>query len=360
MATNNRSMRWDLFCKVVDHHGDVGVGWRLAADLAARGETVRLYLDDRSALRWMAPDGMSGVVVADWTTADDAAGAPDVVVETFGCGLPPTYAAGLSRQRPPVWIDVEYLSAEDYVERSHGLPSPQFEGPAAGLRRWFFYPGFTPRTGGLLREADLAERQRCFDADEWRRAHGLGRDVDRGERIVSLFCYRNEQLDALLNSLAGEPTLLLAAAGLASDQVAAALGPNGRRDALRWAPLPLLTQRDYDHLLWSCDLNFVRGEDSFVRAQWAGVPFVWQAYHQSDGVHQRKLEAFLERFLAGPPTVDDASIRGLFQAWNGLGPWPAELPPAAPWRARCGGWRAALLAQDDLGSQLLRFAAERR
>ena len=57
-------MRWDVFCKVVDHHGDVGVAWRLAADLAARGESVRFHLDDRRALDWMAPDGATGVSVA--------------------------------------------------------------------------------------------------------------------------------------------------------------------------------------------------------------------------------------------------------------------------------------------------------
>jgi uncharacterized repeat protein (TIGR03837 family) len=354
-------MRWDVFCKVVDHHGDVGVGWRLAVDLAARGESVRFHLDDRRALAWMAPHGAPGVEVTGGWSAARAETPPDVVVETFGCGLPAHYAERLPRDRPPVWVDVEYLSAEDYVERSHGLPSPQFDGPAAGLRRWFFYPGFTARTGGLLRETDLAERQRHFDPGAWLRARGIERsDADRGERVVSLFCYRNDRLDALLDSLAGAPTLLLAAAGLAADQVAAALGAGGRRAALRWMPLPLLTQRDYDHLLWACDLNFVRGEDSFVRSQWAGAPFVWQAYPQSDGAHQHKLEAFLDRFLADQPGSADASIRTLFRAWNGFGPWPDALPASAAWRDRCAGWRATLAAQADLTSQLLRFVAERR
>ena len=31
-------MLWDLFCRVIDNHGDLGVCWRLARDLAARGE----------------------------------------------------------------------------------------------------------------------------------------------------------------------------------------------------------------------------------------------------------------------------------------------------------------------------------
>lgn len=353
-------MRWDVFCKVVDHHGDVGVGWRLAADLAARGETVRFYLDDRRALDWLAPDGAAGVAVEGWPVAADADAIADVVVETFGCGLPPAYAARLPRERPPVWIDVEYLSAEDYVERSHGLPSPQFDGPAAGLRRFFFYPGFTRRTGGLLREADLFERQQRFENGTWLRSRGLDVRADPSERTVSLFCYENDRLDPLLDSLAVEPTLLLATAGLAADHVAAALGATGRRGRLRSAALPLLAQRDYDHLLWSCDLNFVRGEDSFVRAQWAGAPFVWQAYEQTDGAHERKLEAFLDRFLDAAPNAADPSIRALFRAWNGFAPWPRRLPSLAAWRDRCSRWRATLANQDDLTRQLLRFVAERR
>ena len=353
-------MRWDVFCKVVDHHGDVGVGWRLAADLAARGETVRFHLDDRRALDWMAPGGAAGVAVEGWPDAADADTVADVVVETFGCGLPSGLVARLPRERPPVWIDVEYLSAEDYVERSHGLPSPQFDGPAAGLRRWFFYPGFTPRTGGLLREADLFERQQHFDAATWLRSRGLDGGSDAGERVVSLFCYENDRLDALLDSLAIEPTFLLATAGFAADQVAAALGATDRRGRLRAAALPLLTQRDYDHLLWSCDLNFVRGEDSLVRAQWAGAPFVWQAYRQTDGAHGRKLEAFLDRFLADAPNPADPSVRALFRAWNGLGPWPRALPTPAAWRDRCSRWRATLADQADMTGQLIRFAAERR
>ncbi len=351
-------MRWDVFCKVVDHHGDVGVAWRLAADLAARGESVRFHLDDRRALDWMAPDGAAGVSVAGWSAAGDSGA--DVVVETFGCGLPSAYAAGLPREHPPAWIDVEYLSAEPYVERSHGLPSPQFDGPAAGLRRWFFYPGFTSRTGGLLRESDLAERQRRFEAWTWLRSLRLSDEAAAHERVVSLFCYENDRLESLLDTLAAEPTLLLTVAGIAAEQVGAALGASRRRGGLRAVALPLLTQRDYDHLLWSCDLNFVRGEDSFVRAQWAGAPFVWQAYRQTDGAHERKLEAFLDRYFDGTPTAADPSIRALFRAWNGFAPWPPGLPSSIGWRERCVGWRRSLVGQVDLTSELLRFAAERR
>jgi len=139
-------MQWDVFCRVVDNHGDLGVCWRLAADLGARGEQVRLWVDDPRALAWMAPAGAPGVAVVPWQAPLPDVTPGDVVVEAFGCNPPDAFVKRMA-QRRPVWINLEYLSAEPYVERSHGLPSPRPEG-----MKWFFYPGFTPATGGLLRE----------------------------------------------------------------------------------------------------------------------------------------------------------------------------------------------------------------
>ena len=352
-------MQWDLFCRVVDNFGDVGFGWRLAADLAARGEQVRLWLDDPSALAWMAPAGAPGVAVGNWAQARaQASPVADVVVETFGCGLPFDFLASTAASaHPPVWINVEHLSAQAYVERSHGLSSPRADGPGAGLTLWFFYPGFTEATGGLLREMDLAERQRDFVRWRWLRSLGLESEaLPKGEpRIVSLFCYEAPALPDLLDALATEPTLLLAAAGRAAVQVEATLGPALERGALKAVVLPRLSQPDYDRLLWASDLNFVRGEDSFVRAQWAGVPFVWQIYPQHDHAHVAKQDAFLERFLVDAPATLARPVRGLFAAWNGLADWSA-LPALADWRAHCSAWRTRLWAQADLGSRLVRFA----
>lgn len=355
-------MQWDLFCRVVDNFGDVGFGWRLAADLAARGEQVRLWLDDPSALAWMAPACAPGVAVGKWAKAGaDVSPIADVVVETFGCGLPPAFLASMAaRPRPPVWIDVEHLSAESYVGRSHGLPSPRADGPGAGLTSWFFYPGFTEATGGLLREPDLAQRQRDFVRSRWLRSLGLESEARlTGEtRIVSLFCYEAPALPALLDALGTEPTLLLAAAGRAARQVEATLGPTLERGALKAVILPRLSQPDYDRLLWASNLNFVRGEDSFVRAQWAGVPFVWQIYPQHDRAHVAKLDAFLDRFLAEAPAALARPVRGLFAGWNGLAD-RAALPAfstCSDWREHCRAWRARLWAQADLGTRLVRFA----
>lgn len=337
-------MLWDIFCRVIDNHGDLGVCWRLARDLVARGEQARLWVDDASALAWMAPerpDRRYGVEVRPWPEGEVDAAPGDVVIEAFGCELPPLFISRMATRQPaPHWINLEYLSAEDYVERSHGLASPQFHGPGAGLTKHFFYPGFTPRTGGLLRELGLLDRIPAFDGPAWLAARGWA--PEEGERVVSLFAYANPRLPALLEALAAQPTLVLACPGPLQHLITA-------RPNLRAIALPYLAQDDYDRLLWACDLNFVRGEDSFVRAQWAGKPFVWHIYPQHDDAHHAKLEAFMAR--AALPRAWQAAWRG----WNGMDALPTSLAGLDDAANHAVAWRTQLAQQPDLLTQLQRF-----
>lgn len=352
-------MLWDIFCKVIDNHGDIGVCWRLSAQLAARGEHVRLWVDDASALQWMAPQGRPGIEVLPWAKQASTASPGDVVIEAFGCELDAAFQAALAGQarargRQAAWINLEYLTAESFAQRSHGLPSPVLAGPAAGLTKHFFYPGFAAGTGGLLREPDLLLRQARFDRAAWLRQHGV--EPAPGVRIASLFCYEPRGLGRWLARLAAgpEPTRLLVTAGRATAAVRQALGDGGAApSALAITFLPLLTQLEFDHLLWSCDLNFVRGEDSLVRALWAARPFVWQLYPQDDDAHHAKLRAFLD-WLQAPP-----SWRDFHRFWNGE---TTSLPDmaAAEWDAAAVQARERLLREPDLVTQLLRFVDQRR
>lgn len=347
-------LRWNVFCRVIDNHGDLGVCWRLAQDLASRGHTVRLWVDDAAALAWMAPQGAAGVAVRPWgpPAPDDIPG--DVVIEAFGCDPPAAFIDAMQRQPGCLWINLEYLSAEAYVERCHGLASPQMSGPGQGLTKWFFYPGFTPATGGLLREPDLAARQSTFDQTTL--LHRLGFPTD-GAMHVSVFAYPNSPVSDLLQLLAPTHCQVLACPGPTQQALLAAAADH---PTLQVTALPWLSQRDYDHLLWRCDLNFVRGEDSFVRAQWAGRPFVWQIYEQDDGAHAEKLDAFLQRHLAGAGTALSDDVTALWRAWNRLGPWPQHLPDLPDWRRHCQDWAARLSQQTDLVSQLQGFVAAKR
>ncbi len=355
---------WDIFCKVIDNYGDIGVCWRLSKGLAACGERVRLWVDDDRALSWMAPKGAPGVEVRHWTPSIQADGLAmgNILVEAFGCEIAPELIAAYAQRKKaeghPIgkWINLEYLSAESFAERSHGLPSPVMTGPGAGLIKHFFYPGFTAATGGLLREPDLAQRQARFDRVAWLQQLGI---KFQGERLVSLFCYEPPTLGELMDQLAvgAQPTRLLVTSGRAAVIVANWVEKKNnsqpgwnRHGKLSFSYLPILSQHDFDHLLWTCDLNFVRGEDSLVRALWANKPFVWQIYPQHDDAHCGKLDAFLE-LLDAPP-----SMRAFHQAWNGIG--NAILPSLAlpQWQQAVTKALYLQLQHDDLVTQIMRFA----
>jgi uncharacterized repeat protein (TIGR03837 family) len=323
---------------------------------------VRLWVDDASALSWMAPEGAQHVEIRPWTQPipmnDLEVG--DILVEAFGCEIAPEFIAlyassTRARGLKGIWINLEYLSAEGFAERSHGLPSPVMTGPGGGLTKHFFYPGFTAGTGGLLREPDLAERRSQFDRTAWLQQLGI---EPQGERLVSLFCYEPPALDALLGQLAADPqpTRLLVTAGRATTAVMACVKNKNsfqplwnQRGALLFSYIPALTQHDFDHLLWACDLNFVRGEDSLVRALWAGKPFIWQIYPQHDDAHHSKLHAFLN-VLDAPP-----SLRAFHHVWNGVSQAALPALALAPWQTTVSAARAQQLQHDDLVTQIMQF-----
>ena len=368
----DRPLLWDIFCHVVDNFGDIGVLWRLSAALAARSQQVRLWIDDASALTWMAPGALAGewpgVRVMPWADADQASvcsalPCADAWIEGFGCEIPPGFVAHFAQRlsaqaglAQPVWINLEYLSAQAYVKRNHRLPSPVLSGPARGRTKYFFYPGFTAGSGGLIRNAvaDAAPSH----------AHPTPASAN-GVRQVSLFCYEPEALPELLTGLGqhSRPSQLLVAHGRATQAMRGLLARDDFRlpGNLQVEYLPTLSQTQFDALLGRCDLNMVRGEDSLVQAIWAGKPFIWQAYPQTDAVHRAKLDALLDWLQA------DSAVRDLHRAWNGFCQ-PAELAHWAQTLANVDGrWasqvidaRQRLLLQDDLPTRLLRLVDENR
>jgi uncharacterized repeat protein (TIGR03837 family) len=372
-------MRWDLFCAVVDNLGDIGVCWRLARQLAAeQGAQVRLWVDDLVAFRRLAPaidpqleaQALGAIEVRRWARPFAGAEVADVVVETFACELPAEYVAAMKvRSRPPVWINLEYLSAETWVGRCHALPSPQ-----PPLTKYFFFPGFSTDTGGVLMERGLGARRAAFQASAAQQAEflsGLGVPVRApGELLVSLFCYPQAPVAALLDlwESAGQPLQVITFADTpgAHALVAAGLASGAGRGALRGHIVPFLSQDDYDRVLWACDWNLVRGEDSFVRAQWAARPFAWQAYPQAEQAHRIKIQAFLARYLGASVMGASAGLPDFWAAWNGLLP-PVRLGGA--WNACMGmrpglaelarRWPAQLEEAGDLAGNLARFCSER-
>jgi uncharacterized repeat protein (TIGR03837 family) len=366
---------WDVFCRVVDNFGDAAVCWRLARGLAAPGTSVRLWIDQPDVLRTLDARGqpgeaVEGVSIYEWRASTRFPPPAEVAVDAFGAGLPEAYTMALAAKPRSLWIVLEYLSAEPWVAAHHGLPSPH---PSLPVERFFFFPGFGAATGGLLRERDFDRRREALLAagpGAWWRGTGFEPPPDDAQ-VVSLFGYGDVRVAPLLEAWSRGRRPVVAA--ITQSPIAAPVGeffgieagPGTavQLGALEARFLPFVTQGRYDELLWSCDWNFVRGEDSFVRAQWAERPMVWQPYVQPDGAHIVKLDAFLERYCEGLESDLAGSLARFMRGWNGVGDPAREWAPLAQaserLRRHAHDWAARIAAPGDLAMNLARFCAER-
>jgi len=380
----NSAPHWDIFCSVIDNYGDIGVTWRLARQLAAEYEiNVRLWVDDLAAFRHIYPEVdvtaatqfLQSVEIRHWTTPLPAVEPGSVVIEALACNLPDSFIQAMSEKSPPpIWINLEYLSAEDWVPGVHGLPSPH---PRLPLTKHFFMPGYIAGTGGLTREARLYHARDAFQREintpsrnaqsRFWASLGLPDNPARHLRL-SLFSYESASLAGLLTacSQGGQPIELVVPQGLAVPQIAAWFAAANAQAGDRWQRgnlsvyvLPMLSQDDYDRLLWACDCNFVRGEDSFVRAQFAARPLIWQAYRQEEGAHLDKLAAFLNLYCADLPPADASLVHAVWQAWNREEDinalWPAWLEALPTLSGHARAWATHLAEQTDLASNLVKF-----
>ena len=393
---------WDIFCCVVDNFGDIGVTWRLARQLKQEGALpaqesevqVRLWVDDLASFARICPgldpaqesQWVDGIHIQHWHDTLPADTLPArVVIEAFACELPAPFVAQMASQpRPPCWLNLEYLSAESWVEDCHGLASPQrLESQSLGslsLNKYFFFPGFTARTGGLLCERGLiVERERWQQDEAGLNAYwaSLGLPPKQEHELrVSLFTYESAALTSLVECWcqgAIPVTLLLplgrslndvlTGAGLADAVPTARAGDLLRVGNLAIKLLPMTDQAGYDRLLWSCDLNLVRGEDSFVRAQWAARPFLWHIYPQEEQAHMVKLDGFLDHYLAELPTATSQWLRGFSHALNqgeNCRDWWAQWPEhAAIWLQHGRPWSQKQLRDGDLVTRLVKFLESR-
>jgi uncharacterized repeat protein (TIGR03837 family) len=367
-----------IFCKVVDNFGDIGICWRLSKQLRQEhGIAVTLWVDDLASFRRICPEvdtsaeaqSLHGVTVRHWRDQEGVftpADVADVVIEFFAVDIPPGYVEAMAQREPrPVWFNLEGLTAEEWVEGCHRLPSMH---PRLPLTKHFFFPGFTGRTGGLLVERELAAQRAAFGAGEAAAflAHLGVTPAEQAALKVSLFCYPSAPVAELFATwaAAGDAVTCLVPQGVADGAVRQFLGAEPQPGAVRThgaltvRVIPFVPQPDYDKLLWSCDLNFVRGEDSWVRAQWACKPFVWHIYFQDENLHHKKLRAFLQRYAAGNSSLPDFSL-----AWNGASEshdwqtlWPALMADLPALAQRAVDWQQQMRSHGDLATNLLEFA----
>lgn len=360
----------DIFCRVIDNFGDIGVCWRLAKQLAGEhGYCVRLFVDDLHALSAIWPEtnqdlpkqALTEVEVWLWNETFPDLCPASLVIESFACELPESYLLAMSHlDIAPSWINLEYLTAESWIEGCHRMPSPH---PNLTLTKHFFFPGFTAKTGGLLRESEVLSRARVFQSSAsaqsnfWRTFNLSEKPED--EIRVSLFCYDNAPIETLLEAFSESKQTIrclvpegkaLARAARFFKQSTITAGQQLEQQNLKLNVLPFLQQDHYDQLLWACDLNFVRGEDSFLRAQWANRPMIWQIYPQDEEAHLVKLEAFIG--LYSSPETSQQMMRhwntGTLQATY----WQSYLKDLGNMQQHASRWLDQLSEMQDLATNI--------
>ena len=324
---------------------------------------IRLFCDDLNVLNVIAhgdavAHGASlGIEVLPWSAAESPAvlaSVGDVVIEAFACHLPKPYIQAMvqmASDQAPIWINLEYLTAEAWADDMHLMPSPQNN----GLNKYFYFPGFTPKTGGVL----LGDWREVTSDKKKSPPNSLSlvlQSCRPDSKKISVFNYKQAPLNTWLNSVnqaalahGDKVDVFLCADQNVSDSTQKAFSLEG--SAVKLIQLPFIPQEDYDYLLSVCDMNLVRGEDSFVRAQWAGKPFIWDIYPQSDLVHEIKLEAFLDRHFAGAtPELRALGISAM--KWGPASDW---WPHLSAWTKHSQDWAEKLLTLGHLEGKILNF-----
>ncbi len=337
-----------IFCTVVDNYGDAGVCLRLARHYARKGAQTALVIDKPELIDRMMPNWRNEPGLSVQTAKPDPTSSPQpielTVIEAFQYDAPLDYRIALEHLHESGTtvhrFALDYLATEPWAASHQGLVSPDLEvkrvlagkgvtadptGPAA-TRKWFA-PSFDGQGFPLIHddftEANPEQRQ------QMRARLGATQEDDF---LVMAFGYPDAPWDELKQALQSH--------GL----------PPGFKHAVFWQPKGLeLTQDEFDSALQACDLNFVRGEDSFVRAHWAAasqwqVPFVWQPYRQDGQAHEDKLQGWLT-------TVGelDSPYQVFSLEFNGLGTGDGPLK----------SWPGVLSAWDQIRAQLSKFGAAR-
>jgi len=313
----------DIFCHVIDNFGDAGVVYRFAKEFKKMNPQckTRVFIDDLKTLHNIVPqiDVSEPVQHFEQITFIDSSslssqdvenlGVADILVEAFACYIPEP-VMDVAAFKSKLIINLEYLSAEDWVEGYHLKESLLNKGTA---KKFFFMPGFTTSTGGVIINTTVAENRERLQATRLsvlknllEKHIGSSPGDEENSLFGTVFSYERGFDNFLRDLTEIEKNVYLMIFGQKShDSIRASLERAGintdnagyvRYKNLHIVYLPFLSQQSYDSLLCCCDFNLVRGEDSLVRAICAEKPFLWNAYLQENRYQRVKVDAFLKNF----------------------------------------------------------------
>ena len=283
----------DIFCQVIDNYGDVGVAYRLAREFKRvyPNKKLRFVINKTEELNLIRKsEDIEIILYKDISKIENSA---DLIIESFGCEIPKKYMDKALKNLKLI-INLEYFSAEDWVDDFHLQES--FLG--GNLKKYFFIPGLSEKSGGILLDNEFLERKKKVEANKEYYLEKFG-IKEKYDLIGSVFSYE-KNFDSLIEELKklGKKIILLILSEKTQKNFIKYFDNGNNYDKIKFVKLPFFTYDKYEELLALCDFNLVRGEDSFVRALLLGKPFLWHIYPQDENTHIEKLESFLEKYCS--------------------------------------------------------------
>ena len=283
----------DIFCQVIDNYGDVGVAYRLAREFKRvyLNKKLRFIINQMEELNLIKKsEEIEIITYQDISKIENSA---DLIIESFGCEIPKEYMDRALKNSKLI-INLEYFSAEDWVDDFHLQES--FLGE--NLKKYFFIPGLSKKSGGILLDNEFLERKKKVTKNKRYYLKKIGIN-EKYDLIGSVFSYE-KNFDFLIEELKklDKKILLLILSEKTQKNFIKYFDNVNNYDKIKFVKLPFFTYDKYEELLALCDFNLVRGEDSFVRALLLGKPFLWHIYPQDENTHIKKLESFLEKYCS--------------------------------------------------------------
>lgn len=281
----------DIFCQVIDNYGDVGVTYRLAREFKRvyPNKKLRFVINQIEELNLIRKsENIEVILYKDISKMENSA---DLIIESFGCEIPKEYMDKALKNSKLI-INLEYFSAEKWVDDFHLQES--FLG--GNLKKYFFIPGLSEKSGGILLDNEFLERKKKVEANKEYYLEKFG-IKEKYDLIGSVFSYE-KNFDSLIEELKklNKKVILLILSEKTQKNFIKYFDNGNNYDKIKFVKLPFFTYDKYEELLALCDFNLVRGEDSFVRALLLGKPFLWHIYPQDENTHIKKLESFLEKY----------------------------------------------------------------
>lgn len=283
----------DIFCQVIDNYGDVGVAYRLAREFKRvyPNKKLRFVINQIEELNLIRKsENIEVILYKDISKIENSA---DLIIESFGCEIPKEYM-DKALKKSKLIINLEYFSAEKWVDDFHLQES--FLG--GNLKKYFFIPGLSEKSGGILLDNEFLERKKKVEANKEYYLEKF-EIKEKYDLIGSVFSYE-KNFDSLIEELKklNKKVILLILSEKTQKNFIKYFDNGNNYDKIKFVKLPFFTYDKYEELLALCDFNLVRGEDSFVRALLLGKPFLWHIYPQDENTHIKKLESFLEKYCS--------------------------------------------------------------